>query len=91
MTALLLAAANAGQHDQAPPAPGSGLPIIIGVLAAVALVFAALYFLVVRGRMRPPGRVPERTTDTAARFERAQGGTSEQAQQATGEPAERHT
>jgi hypothetical protein len=89
MLALLLAAGNLGQHDQAPPSPGSGLPIILGVLAAVALVGLALYFLVVKRRMRPPGRVPERPTDAARRFERGEAAADHAAERVTGEPVER--
>ena len=73
MLALLLAAADKiGQHEQSPPGPGSALPVILGVLTAVFLVGLALWFLIVRPRVRPPGRKLERPTDAAARFERGE-------------------
>ena len=90
MAALLLAAANVGQHDQAPPGPGSALPIIVGCLAAVAFAGAVLYLLVVRPRMRPPGRVPEPPAQTEERFQRGETAAVDAAERVTGEPVERH-
>lgn len=86
MAALLLAAADKiGQHQQAPPGPGSGIPIIIGVLILVALAGAGLYYLIVRPRMRPPGRRPERPAETEARFQRGEAAAVDAAERVTGE------
>jgi peptidoglycan/LPS O-acetylase OafA/YrhL len=90
MLALLIAAST-GQHDTAPPGPGSSLPIIIGVLAAVFLVGLALWFLIVRPRMRPPGRRLEPAARTEERFQRGEAAATDAAERVTGDRLETRT
>jgi len=90
MTALLLAAHYVGQNDTSPPGPGTSIPLIIGVLILVFLAGFALYMLIVRPRMRPPGRWPERPTDREARFHRGEAAAVDAAERVTDErPTER--
>jgi len=91
MLGLLLAASEVGQHDSSPPGPGSSLPIIIGVLAAVFLAGLALWFLIVRPRMRPPGRRVEPAAATEERFQRGEAAATDAAERVTGERLDSRT